>query len=219
MYAEKRDGNLIDRNIAPGIIFQGKRNLVGDVELNLAATRIGGKVFQKTNLFFLFQVDPSRRFSRIEVDGNVGEEFDFANGRVGDGVRLATAITLKPTDHLAVELLGNRQTLDVKSDDGREGRLFTAQIGRVKATYTFTARALLRLIGQWVETERDPSLYRFAVSRKDGSFDGSALFAYKLNWQTVLFIGYGDNRALLSNGDLVPAGRQFFLKVSYAFQS
>jgi len=218
-YTEKRDGFLIDRNISPGVIFQGKRNLVGDVELNLSASRIGGEVFERTNLFFLFQVDPSRRISRVEVDGNIGEEFDFENGRVGDGVRLATAITVKPTDHIAVELLGNRQTLDVEGDDGRGGRLFTARIGRVKATYTFSARALLRLIGQWVETERDPSLYRFAVTRRDGSFNGSALFAYKLNWQTVLFLGYGDDRELLANGTYARSGRQLFLKVSYAFQS
>jgi hypothetical protein len=218
-YAEDDGGNLIDRFLVPGFFIQGRRNLVGNVELNFAAARIGGEVFERTNVFFFFQVDPSRRLSRVAVDGNVGEEFDFENGRVGDGVRLSATVTMKPTDHLALELLGRRQTLDVKGGDGREGRLFTAQIGRVKATYTFTARAFLRLIGQWVETERDPSLYRFAVSRKDGSFDGSALFAYKLNWQTVLFVGYGDNRALLSNGDLVPAGRQFFLKVSYAFQS
>ncbi|HEU5251066.1 MAG TPA: hypothetical protein VFW15_13850, partial [Thermoanaerobaculia bacterium] len=218
-YSETREGFLIDRNLAPGIIFQGKRNLLGDVELNLAATRIGGRVFQKTNLFFLFQVDPSRRFSRISVDGNVGEEFDFENGRVGDGVRVNTVITVKPTDHLAVELIGNQQTLDVRSEDGREGRLFTARIGRVRATYTFSARAFLRLIGQWVETERDPTLYRFEVPRKSGGFDGSALFAYKLNWQTLLFAGYGDSRALLGNGDSVRSGRSLFLKVSYAFQS
>jgi hypothetical protein len=35
----------------------------------------------------------------------------------------------------------------------------------------------------------------------------------------VLFVGYGDTRSLLGNGDLAAAGRQFFLKVSYAFQS
>jgi len=141
------------------------------------------------------------------------------NGRVGDGLRLSTTLTVKPTDHLSLEFIGNHQTLDVEGDEGRSGRLFRAQTARLKATYTFTARALLRLIGQWVETERDPSLYRFEVTRKDGGFDGSALFAYKLNWQTVLFLGYGDSRSLLGNGDLVAAGRQFFLKVSYAFQS
>ena len=74
------------------------------------------------------------------------------------------------------------------------------------------------MIGQYVETERDPSLYTFGVSEKDGDFSGSALFAYKLNWQTVLFLGYGDNRALSEVDELEQAGRQFFLKISYAFQ-
>lgn len=218
-YSEDRDGNLIDRNVSPGVLVLGRRNLQGEVDLNVGATRIGDQIFTRTNVFFLFQIDPSRRFSRFEVDGNIGREYDFENGRVGDGLRLSSAVTVKPTDHLALEFIGNHQTLDVDGDDGRHGRLFRAQTARLKATYTFTARALLRLIGQWVETERDPSLYRFDVERKDGGFDGSALFAYKLNWQTVLFVGYGDNRALAGNGDLAATGRQFFLKISYAFQS
>jgi hypothetical protein len=75
------------------------------------------------------------------------------------------------------------------------------------------------LIGQWVETERDPSLYRFAVERKEGTFNGSALFAYRLNWQTVLFLGYGDDREIAVNGDYARSGKSLFLKVSYAFQS
>ncbi|MFN2384860.1 MAG: hypothetical protein ABR576_00975, partial [Thermoanaerobaculia bacterium] len=150
----------------------------------------------------------------------VGEEIDFANGRVGDGVRLSTTLTIKPTDHLALELIGNRSWLDVQdAASGREGRLFTASVARLKATYIFTARALLRLIGQYVETERDPGLYRAAVSAKSGGFDGSALFSYKLNWQTVLFVGYQDNRVLLADDELARSGRQFFLKISYAFQS
>ena len=149
----------------------------------------------------------------------MGEEIDFDHGRVGDGVRLSTTLTVKPTDHLALELIANRRWLDVQDEaSGREGRLFTASVARLKATYIFTARALLRVIGQYVETERDPSLYAFDVAEKDGGFDGSALFAYKLNWQTVLFLGYQDNRTLLAGDELEPSGRQFFLKISYAFQ-
>jgi len=218
-YLEDRNGNLIDRNVVPGILVLGRRNLQGEVDLNIGTTRIGSEVLSRTNVFFLFQIDPSRRLSRFEVDGNVGKEYDFENGRVGDGIRLSSTLTIKPTDHLQLEFIGNHQTLDVDGDDGRSGRLFRAQTARLKATYTFTARALLRLIGQWVETRRDPTLYRFDVSRREGGFDGSALFSYKLNWQTVLFLGYGDNRSLLPNGDLVTAGRQFFFKISYAFQS
>ena len=54
--------------------------------------------------------------------------------------------------------------------------------------------------------------------RPRGFFSGSALFAYKLNWQSVVFLGYGDTRTLSEDGGLPPAGRQLFLKVSYAFQ-
>jgi len=82
----------------------------------------------------------------------------------------------------------------------------------------FDARTLVRLIAQYVETRRDPSLWLAPVAAREGAFSASALFSYKLNWQTVLFAGYGDDRTLLETGDLVRADRQFFLKVSYAFQ-
>jgi len=91
-------------------------------------------------------------------------------------------------------------------------------VDRLRATYTFTSRLFLRVIGQYVKTTRDPSLYTFEVAPKNGDFNGSALFAYKLNWQTVLFLGYGDNRALDESEELQKQDRQFFVKLSYAFQ-
>jgi hypothetical protein len=33
-----------------------------------------------------------------------------------------------------------------------------------------------------------------------------------------MFIGYGDNRELTENERLAPLDRQFFVKISYAFQ-
>jgi len=78
---------------------------------------------------------------------------------------------------------------------------------------------LIRLIGQYIWTTRDPSLWVAPVAAEDGVFSGSVLFSYKLNWQTVLFLGYGDSRVLDTNSNLLRANRQFFLKISYAFQS
>jgi len=66
---------------------------------------------------------------------------------------------------------------------------------------------------------QDPALFPFAVASEDIATTGSALFAYKLNWQSVLFVGYGDERSWsLETGDLEPSSRSLFLKVSYAFQ-
>ena len=44
------------------------------------------------------------------------------------------------------------------------------------------------------------------------------LVAYKINWQSVLFVGYGDERSLDDEARLRPASRQFFIKLSYALQ-
>ena len=65
---------------------------------------------------------------------------------------------------------------------------------------------------------RNPALYDYPVPEKVGGLTGSVLFAYKLNWQSVLYVGYGDDRVLTQRRGLQPAQRNFFLKVSYAFQ-
>jgi hypothetical protein len=61
-------------------------------------------------------------------------------------------------------------------------------------------------------------LYFTPVDARSGIFSGSALLAYKLNWQSVLFVGYGDDRELTAQNELQRASRQLFVKVSYAFQ-
>jgi hypothetical protein len=83
----------------------------------------------------------------------------------------------------------------------------------------FNSRSFLRLIGQYVQTTRDPSLYTFPVGRKSADFSLSGLFAYKLNFQTVFYAGYGDQQAFSNTtGQLEQSGRQAFAKVSYAWQ-
>ena len=47
---------------------------------------------------------------------------------------------------------------------------------------------------------------------------GSALLAYKINWQSVLFLGYGDDRELSAERRLERVDRQVFVKLSHAFQ-
>ena len=217
-----RKGRLVSRRWFPGVNFGGVRNLQGFVGVTVDAVRTGDRVLDRTQFVFRVQVDPSRRITRISLQGFLGQEIDFDNVRLGTGGDLTAAFTTRPTDHLELQFNGDWRWLNVAG-----GRLFTAEVARLKATYTFNARCSLRVIGQYVEVARDPSLYGFSVPSKSGAFDGSALFSYKLNWQTVFFLGYGDSRTLLpaadkapamNRYDLAPASRQFFLKISYAFQ-
>ena len=56
------------------------------------------------------------------------------------------------------------------------------------------------------------------VAPRSATFSSSLLLAYKLNWQSVVFAGYGDDRELSALDALEPASRQFFVKMSYALQ-
>ena len=104
--------------------------------------------------------------------------------------------------------------------DAQRGRLFTAQVERVRATYTFDSKMYVRAIVQNVRTNENQRLFLASVDQHSGNVTSSLLFAYKLNWQTVLFVGVGDERDVdvADNNKLQPASRQLFMKMSYAFQ-
>jgi hypothetical protein len=217
-YSVARDGSLLNQRVGPGVFVLGKRNLQGFVGVNIDRVLTGDKVLPRRQLPFNLQFDPSRRFPRLVLAGFLGEDVDLANVRVGSGGELTATATLRPSDHLDTQLHGAFSWLDVDDVSGAKARLFTARILRVRAIYNFSARMFLRLIGQYVTEERDPSLYLEPVAAHSSFFSGSLLFSYRLNWQTALFLGYGDDRERSPADSLERTGRQLFLKVSYAFR-
>ncbi len=208
------DGQTIFRRTSPGITLAGAKNLqVGAVLHFSEQYRVGNDLLSENYLDWFIQFDPSRRFTRITFNGFAGERIDFANSRVGHGATISLAPTVRPFDKLTLEGNFNYEWLDVAG-----GRLYSANVERLKATYSFSAKSLIRIIGQYVSTDRNPALYTFHVGAHDGALLGSILYSYKLNWQTVLFLGYGDDRVLTANNDLAKLDRSLFFKISYALQ-
>jgi hypothetical protein len=222
--AADRHGRLITRQVDPGVLLFGRRNLQANVQLQLRRERTADQLLSFTRLSYIVQVDPSRRFTRVGASGLAGQDVDVFNVRVGHGFSVTAFATVRPTDHLTLDAHSAISWLNVDRSLGSptaltaHARLFTAQVQRLKATYNFSPRAFLRLIGQHVSTRRDPTLYAVQVPPRSGLFSGSALFSYRLNWQTALFVGYGDERALDERERLARTERQFFVKLSYSFQ-
>ncbi len=221
------EGRRMRNLVAAGVGMDGRWNLFARFLVYADRWRVGRqgddpatfRSIPETQFRFIVQASPSRFVTGIDFEGSVGEQIDFANARPGHGASLILAATFRPSNHLALRVDASRRWIDVRPDDGGPARrLFTAQVERLKATYTFNARCYARLIGQYDRTDSDPALFRDPVDGRVGSFTGSALLAYKLNWQTVLFLGYGDARTLDEAGTLRRASRQFFLKTAYAFQ-
>jgi hypothetical protein len=219
-YKVDRDGELLSKWIRPGFGFDSLLNSFVRVEAILEETRSGDRTFKRNRIQPQFVLRPAGVVSEIEFIGQFGDEIDFVNDRLGNGVNLSLEVELRPSDHLEVEVEADRRSLDVSTEDGVSGRLFTAEVAQIEATYTFNARSWLRLIGQWRRTKRRPELYDEPddYERLSEALNGSLVFAYKLNWQTVLYLGFGDSHELDRLDRLEPSGREAFLKLSYAFQ-
>ncbi len=210
---ETQDGELLSQEIVPGFGMDATYNSFVRVELAFDEVANQGQTFERFQVRPRLEVRPGKIVQQVILQAVYGDDVDFANNRPADGWRATLTADLQPTNHLAFGLSAARRTLDVDA-----GTLFTADLARLRTVYTFSARSWLRLVGEWQKIERDPGLYTFAVRPTSADFSGSAVFAYKLNWQTVLFLGLGEERSEDPNGHLQPLGRQAFFKLSYAFQ-
>ncbi len=213
-YVTRSDGEIVTRDIEPGVSWQAKANMQGEIDYNAHdLERAGDKLIPDDRWHFNLSFSPSELVSSFQLDGHLGRGIDFIDDRGGWGGDYTAALTVRPTLHLQLDANFAGQWLNL---EGR--RLFTAQAERLKATYVFTRTTFVRLVGQYVRTDSNPALYASSVPESSGSLQGSALLGYQLNWQSVLYLGYGDTRLLSDRGTLQTGGREFFLKVSYAFQ-
>jgi hypothetical protein len=220
-YSADRHGDLLEQVVSPGLGLDARWYTFVRLRYAWERERVGEgtETLPRGRLIFTVQSTPSRLFSGVTLDGYVGSDIDFEGGRPGTGGQVSLTLPLRLTDHFELRADEQVRWLDVDDADHVKARLFTAWVHRARATYTFTARSFARVIAQYVSTRRDPSLYASAVAPKDGSFTASVLLAYKLNWQTVLYAGFGDDRELTADTErLVPSERQLFVKLSYAFQ-
>lgn len=212
------DNDLLFQQLAAGANLDARWNSTLRLVYAFDQIRVADEVLPRHQALYTLSTSPSMTFSRIDLSGSVGQQIDFANGRTGIGADVSLGVTLQPTPHLELVLNESFRGIEIHTG-GQWQRLFTARVDRLRATYSFNSRLFVRAIGQYEVTRRAPALYANPVQRKQAAFSGSALFAFKLNWQSVVFIGYGDSRVFSNDTNhLEPEARQLFLKFSYALQ-
>jgi hypothetical protein len=213
-----RAGELIGRDVQPGLAMNTRWNGFMQFRYIDDDIRSGNRSIGRKQFGYLAQFSPSRLLSAVAVNGTTGQEIDFANARPATGTTMNVSATLNPTNHLNLLLNQDQSWVNVDDALGASRQLFIARVSRVRGTYTFTSRMFVRGTVQYVSTDRNPSLYAFSTLAKSGTVSGQVLLSYKLNWQSVMFIGYGDDRMLSTQDRLEKVDRQFFVKLSYALQ-
>ena len=218
-YTADTSRNTLRQRFFPGFSFEGKKSVQAEFDYIFSTERVGDALIPKKFWSIYFQLTPGRVFGQIAVNGELGDQIDYANARRGSGGNLTLSSRIQPEQHLELRLDEALAWLNEDPGTGERQRLFTSIVHRLKATYNVTNRAFVRGIVQYVREDRNPDLYvQPGLPKTDAALSSSILLAYKLNWQSVLFLGYGDNQVTNEQYELARHDRQLFLKVSYAFQ-
>ncbi|MEK6373969.1 MAG: DUF5916 domain-containing protein [Acidobacteriota bacterium] len=210
------DGALLYRLFSAGFGADGKFRSFSRWRYAVDAVRNGEDVFTRKRVYFQEQFAISKIIPSVSFDGWLGDEVDFGNNRLGKGANVNFNANLRPNYRLTMSVTSGVRWLRVRPEDREAQRLFTSQFERLRAQYMFNPRMFVRAIVQNERTRRNQAPVE---RRHGGALSSQVLFAYKLNWQSVLYLGYGDARDVAGlEGDFDLGERQVFLKLSYALQ-
>ncbi len=209
---EDQSGQLLEEEVEFNLEIVGPMQSRLWLELGSRDQFFDGVTFDSLNSYSTwFEVRPSGRFWFGMFTG-YGDAVDFANTRPGTRLFWEPGIRLN---------LGLRLRLDLDHDLQRfevdEGKLFEANLTQLRLVYQINVRTFVRTIFQYRDVERNPDLYVDEVDARTERLFSQFLFSYKLNPQTVLFVGYADNREGDQLVDLTERNRTLFFKFGYAF--
>ncbi len=201
--------------IRHGIIMREK--VAGRIDDDSLAIAGNSNVFNEKELRSWMEFKPT---SNLWV-GNfmkIGENIDYANQQLADSFNFEPRFNWNVNKHLQARLTYRYRTLTDK--DG--GDLLTAKLADFRLTYQFSIRSFLRLSMVHFDIARDLSNYREDIRDDYNSHYKSLatqlLYSYKLNPQTLFFVGYADGAYQDDDLDrLTKDTRSVFLKLSYAW--
>ncbi len=154
----------------------------------------------------------------LSLGGSIGEGVDYANARKGVLFTLRPAAELKLGRKLNIQARHAFQRLQHGGD-----WTYIVNLTQLRAVYNFNVRSFVRGVVQFQDVDRHLAEYLNPVNPETQTLLTQFLFSYKVNPQTVLFLGYSDNRLGFLNADrirteMTPRGRTFFMKLGYAWR-
>ncbi|MCP4213400.1 MAG: carbohydrate binding family 9 domain-containing protein [bacterium] len=141
----------------------------------------------------------------------VGDSIDYSNFRKAQLFILHPGIKWGIGRHLYFNINHNYEHLNFQGK-----RVYRAHLFQSQFNYHFNVRTFFRATFQYTDVKRNEEMYDNAVTPRTKKFFTQLLFSYKLNPQTVLFLGYSENQRGYHNIDLTSRDRTFFLKIGYA---
>lgn len=226
----KRDSwfTMINLGIGGGATYDHQGELT-DSYINLNCSYQGplqstlGLYYRRIRQFYLGEYYELERFiwqSGIKPAGGLnfsltvqfGDSVDYSNLRSAEVIRLMPFAEFSLGRHVNINISHTLENLSLAAE-----KIFEANLTQVRIVYNFNIRTFFRIIVQHLNVSRNPDTYVFPVEPRTNTIFTQFLFSYKLNPQTVLFLGYSDNYLGKTGVDITQTDRTFFVKLGYGW--
>ena len=211
-WREDTDGRLLEREVETAVEYEGPYQTEARVSLSWRTIAFAGRIFELVEPRVSFDVQPTGWLD-LRLFGGFGGEVDFDNAREADEIFLSPGVAVRIGRPLALSVDHTFQRLSEDSE-----RIFDANLTELRALYHFNVRSFVRAIVQLRDTDRNPGQFIETIEPESRRAFGQLLFSYKVNPQTVLFLGYTDNLEGTDQIDLTRTDRTFFFKIGYAWR-
>lgn len=208
---DDHDGEPLERLDEAWFIWRGRRESHVFMQVANRERTFAGIAFRERYLEGQARIRPSGSLE-LHLSWNVGEDVDLEHLRPADQVTVGPGLTWEPGRHLRLELDHRYQQLDVEP-----GTLFTARLTELRLIWQFNLRSFVRAIFQYRDLERDPDLYADEVDARNRRLFSQLLYSYRLNPQTVFYLGYSDTQLDTDRFDSLTTDRTLFVKLGYAW--
>lgn len=145
------------------------------------------------------------------ISTRLGDSIDYSNSRPGRSFLLNPGIELGLGRHLNIILSHIFEKLSWKGNN-----IYTVNLLQGNFIYNFNVKTFIRAIVHYTYINRNVHLYISPVEPITKELFTQFLFCYKINPQTLLFLGYSDNHFGTKGIDIIRSDRTFFLKIGCA---
>jgi len=205
------DGRRTDQAVNIEAFYQGPFQSSVEMDLSRLDERYIDRTYPRKYGSIHAEIQPHKNL-KLWYTQRGGDAIDYENGR--GGVIFATG----PGGQIDIG-----RHLHVFADETYErfraggGELYTTNVLDTRMVYQLNARAFLRALVQYVTIDRTAPLYGFPVLPHERELLTQLLASYKINPQTVFYLGCTDDHSGPSARRMLGIERTVFVKLGYAW--
>jgi len=206
-------GRMIDRELEVNFGIGGPMQSWTQVNVSSRDLLWDDVLYKEEKIRFYTELQPTGGLE-LGVFMSYGSQVDFANSRLGDQLVIEPFVDWNVSRHLLVKFQAT--LVDLETQEGEQ--IFDADLYDLRLTWQFNRRSFIRLTAQYQDIERNVDEYIDEVDANTRTLGRQFLYSYKINPQTVFFLGYSDSH--LDDDSLTTlekTDRTFFMKVGYAW--